>query len=142
MVVEQSLLCGPVIGRDSEIAAVVRALEAAAAGSGSLVLIAGDPGIGKTRLIREVEAAAGDRGFTTLRGTGYQQDQGLPFGPILDALGPLAFDVGGGDWFAHGPLSCVQERGAGVRSVPGVPSGASFPRPLVPDRNVGAMTPK
>jgi DNA-binding SARP family transcriptional activator len=49
----------PLIGRSDELAAVTAALEDACAGRGSIVLVTGDAGIGKTRFLEEIAALAG-----------------------------------------------------------------------------------
>ena len=51
------------VGRESETAEVQAALDAASSGSGAIVTVAGPPGIGKTRLVREAVTAATTRGF-------------------------------------------------------------------------------
>jgi DNA-binding winged helix-turn-helix (wHTH) protein len=51
------------LGRDEEIASLLEDLEAARDGGGRLTLIAGPPGIGKTRLIEELGRLAARRGF-------------------------------------------------------------------------------
>ncbi|WP_336923437.1 BTAD domain-containing putative transcriptional regulator [Aquipuribacter sp. SD81] len=56
-------------GRDRPLADVDAALSDAAAGRGRVVLVHGEAGIGKTRFVAEVVAAAGARGFRTGRGT-------------------------------------------------------------------------
>jgi predicted ATPase len=50
------------VGREAELAEATAALDAAARGRGQLLLLAGEPGIGKTRLAQEVEALARERG--------------------------------------------------------------------------------
>jgi predicted ATPase len=50
------------VGRGAELAQAEAALAAAAGGRGQLLLIAGEPGIGKTRLAQEIEALARARG--------------------------------------------------------------------------------
>lgn len=54
----------PLLGRDEELASLLGDLEAARHGQGRLVLIAGPPGIGKTRMIEEIGRRAGRRGFS------------------------------------------------------------------------------
>ncbi len=50
------------VGRAHELAVLRARLAAAAAGVGSVVLLAGEPGIGKTRLLDQVSAEAAERG--------------------------------------------------------------------------------
>ena len=51
------------VGRDGELAEVLAGLEDAVWGSARLFLLAGDPGIGKSRLAAEAAARARDRGI-------------------------------------------------------------------------------
>jgi predicted ATPase len=51
------------VGRDGELGELLAGLDDVAAGSGRLFLLAGDPGIGKSRLAHEAAARARDRGF-------------------------------------------------------------------------------
>lgn len=50
----------PLVGRDHEIATFSEALDALRSGNGRAIELAGDPGIGKSRLIEELRARAGD----------------------------------------------------------------------------------
>ena len=70
------------VGRQAECERLGAALERARLGSGSLVLIAGEAGVGKTRLVDEV--AEGWEGHL-LRGRA-TQDAAAPYGPIVAAL--------------------------------------------------------
>lgn len=75
------------VGREREIETLSRLLEQARSGSGSVVLIAGEPGIGKTRLIRETLNRAQALGFAVLLGAGEELARDRPFGPVAAALG-------------------------------------------------------
>jgi DNA-binding CsgD family transcriptional regulator/tetratricopeptide (TPR) repeat protein len=59
---------GPLVGRDAELAALCRRVRAARAGEPSAAFVVGEPGIGKTRLVDEVVAAARGRDLRILRG--------------------------------------------------------------------------
>jgi len=58
----------PFVGRARELARLLERLEAAERGQGGLVLIAGEPGIGKTRLLRELAERARAGGWRVLGG--------------------------------------------------------------------------
>ncbi len=78
----------PLVGRDSERAALLGHLEAAAAGQGGIVLLEGEAGIGKSRLAEEVIAGARWRGIsTTLVRSG--EVEALSYGLIVAAITPL-----------------------------------------------------
>ena len=51
------------------------------------VLIEGEAGIGKTRLLGTVAEVASERGMTVLRGAAHPLERTRPFGPLVDALG-------------------------------------------------------
>jgi predicted ATPase/class 3 adenylate cyclase len=76
----------PFVGRGSEHERLIEKLAAARSGHGSVVLLAGEPGIGKTRLTEELcERAASSA--TVIRGNCYQE--AAPFGPWIEALRSL-----------------------------------------------------
>jgi len=74
------------IGRDPQRAALLRCLDAAATGHGQTVLVAGEAGIGKTRLVAEGVARATARGALVLQGNCFEPDRALPYAPLLDLL--------------------------------------------------------
>jgi predicted ATPase len=75
------------VGREPELAALAAALEAAHAGRASLTFLAGEAGVGKTRLLREVEARARGRGMLVLHGDCLELRGGeLPYAPVVGAL--------------------------------------------------------
>ena len=86
----------PFVGRDTELAALRERWTAAAAGFGGLVLVGGEAGIGKTRLVRELVAECEAQGAqcyaaaTTVPETGPYQ----PFVTLLRTLAPLAASAG------------------------------------------------
>src|SRR5215472_1877413 len=51
------------VGRDGELGELLAGLDDTASGRGRLFLLAGEPGIGKSRLADEAAARARDRGF-------------------------------------------------------------------------------
>ena len=78
------------VGRESELGQIAAALDAAAAGRGQLVMLAGEPGIGKTSLADRVAALAGERGFTVLWGRCWEAGGAPAYWPWLDLIGELA----------------------------------------------------
>jgi DNA-binding CsgD family transcriptional regulator len=74
-------------GREPEIARLDGLLAAARAGQGGAVVVRGEPGIGKTRLLEYV--AAGASGMTVLETRGVESDAELPLAGLFDLLRPL-----------------------------------------------------
>jgi Predicted ATPase len=75
-----------VVGRDAELAELAAAIDGAAGGAGRCVLVSGEAGIGKTRLVAEAAAAARARGHVTLLGRSTPTDQASPLRPLAEAL--------------------------------------------------------
>lgn len=84
------------IGRENDLDALLGALREAHAGSTRAVVVSGEAGIGKTRLVTEfLRVAAGDP--LVLRGQCVDLDRDAPpYAPIVTAVRALAAEVGGG----------------------------------------------
>ncbi|ANS62693.1 LuxR family transcriptional regulator [Streptomyces lincolnensis] len=83
----------PLIGRDDELARLTGVLSRARGGVARAVLVAGDAGVGKTRVLDEVAGVASRAGMTVLAGHCVDLgDVGLPYLPFTEALGVLAAD--------------------------------------------------
>ncbi|HEU4439311.1 MAG TPA: alpha/beta fold hydrolase [Methylomirabilota bacterium] len=76
----------PLIGRDAEVAQLREALDRAATERGGLLVVLGEAGVGKSRLVEELIAHARQRDARVLLGRAYESDQILLFGPVVDAL--------------------------------------------------------
>ncbi len=77
---------GHFIGRIEEIEAVDTALDGLDQGRSGALLLVGEPGIGKTRLLAELGARADRRGHLVLSGSASELEQDLPFSVFVDSL--------------------------------------------------------
>jgi DNA-binding SARP family transcriptional activator len=82
------------VGREAELAALLSALDEARGGRGTIFLLSGEPGIGKSRLADEVAAHATERGVAVLRGRCWEAGGAPAFWPWTQ---PLAGYVRGAD---------------------------------------------
>jgi class 3 adenylate cyclase len=80
-------LCPVLVGRERELTDLEDALLAAIGGEGRMVLLAGDAGMGKTRLATELGERARGIGAIVLAGGCSEADLALPYLPFLEALG-------------------------------------------------------
>jgi class 3 adenylate cyclase/tetratricopeptide (TPR) repeat protein len=80
----------PFAGRATELARLERRLEQARAGHGGVVMLVGEPGIGKTRTLEEVAETARAQGALVLWGRCYEGEAGRPYGPFAEALAEYA----------------------------------------------------
>ena len=76
---------GVLIGRESEMAALVRLVAQVAGGAGSAVLVEGEPGVGKSTLVRAALTRA-PAGMPVFWGAGDELGQALPLLPMLEGL--------------------------------------------------------
>src|ERR1700758_1275559 len=79
---------GPFVGRGSELERLFAAWQTALAGATNAVLIAGEPGVGKTRLAGEWSRQAYEQGALVIYGR-CDEDLGAPYQPFAEALRSL-----------------------------------------------------
>lgn len=93
---------GPFVGRGTELERLCTAWQTALTGTANSVLIAGEPGVGKTRLAGEWSRQAYAQGALVIYGR-CDEDLGVPYQPFAEALRAL--------------LPCLGERLRGLRGV-------------------------
>lgn len=79
----------PFVGRKTERAVALTVVEEMLNGSGSLLAVEGEAGIGKSRLLREIASGARWRGATVLHGQASETPGSSPFSPLIEALMPF-----------------------------------------------------
>lgn len=77
---------GTFVGRQREMGVLQAALDDALSGQGRLVMLVGEPGIGKTRTAQELAALAGQRGAQVLWGWCYEEAGAPPYWPWVQSL--------------------------------------------------------
>ena len=80
----------PFVGRESEREDLLRSASAAISGRGGFVLVGGEAGVGKSRLVEEVAAEARRLGMLTLSGRCYEMSGAppyIPFAEMIEAAG-------------------------------------------------------
>src|SRR5262249_10198450 len=76
----------PLVGRRAELAAMEERVAAAIEGRAPLLLVLGEPGIGKTRLLDELAARVRAAKGVVLAGRSFEAEMVQPYGPWIDAL--------------------------------------------------------
>jgi len=141
------LSCPTFVGRAAESARLAAARDRAAAGTPTVVVVGGEAGVGKSRLVGELVAGSRAAGATVLAGGCVELGgEGLPFAPVVAALRMLARGLGGAELATALPGPARSElarllpelgpppgRGeAGERTPLGAPAGGG-PQPPWPD---------
>ncbi|HZJ72459.1 MAG TPA: AAA family ATPase, partial [Planctomycetota bacterium] len=98
---------GGLVGRERELGELGAALEAAEAGRGQLVLLVGEPGIGKTTLAHAFAAAATERGARMAWGRAWEAGGAPAFWPWVEVLRELCGDLDDRAAAAVGPSLAV-----------------------------------
>ncbi len=95
-------LASPLIGRDSEFAALMDRVHRLSAGQGCIVAIIGEAGMGKSRLVAEVRRAAEGLGLDWLEGHALSYGQAFSYWPFLEivrtAAGIVETDTDAESW--------------------------------------------
>src|SRR5688500_8434981 len=81
-----SLSSSVTVGRDASFNALLDRLDKAIEGHGRLLLLGGDAGVGKSRLIRDLKHAAGTRELRIIEGRCSSTESSVPYAPLMDAL--------------------------------------------------------
>ena len=88
------LVSPTLVGRQTELATIEQALDSAVTGAPIHQLVAGEAGVGKSRLVAEASAMATARGMRVLfGGCADIGDGGVPYGPIVEALRTLVREL-------------------------------------------------
>ena len=82
----ESVRCPVLVGRDAEMESLRTALADAGAGRGSVVVLAGEAGVGKSRLLGELAGEARARGGLAVMGRAAASGVATPFRPLSEAL--------------------------------------------------------
>src|SRR5579859_8272183 len=88
-IVTPPIICPTLVGRIGQFATLQRLIEQAKQGEGHVVLISGEAGIGKSRLVAEAKNHAEMQGFLLLQGNCFPADLTYPYAPLLDLLRAL-----------------------------------------------------
>src|ERR1700687_3929461 len=122
MAVERAL-CPALVGHEGDLTILEDALLDAHRGEGQMVILAGEAGLGKTRLASELQKRAAGGGTTGVRGGCSDADLPLPSLPFLEAIG---------NYLSTADLDLLRARlGSSGREL-----GQLFPQ-LLPDRSSG-----
>ncbi len=84
-----SLICPVIVGRDELLELADRRLAAAREGRGELLFLAGEAGIGKSRLLASIESRAAAAGFRVARGGTYPGDLEVAAAVLIDLARPM-----------------------------------------------------
>ncbi|MEE9402071.1 MAG: BREX system ATP-binding domain-containing protein, partial [Desulfobacteria bacterium] len=123
------------VGREKELEELTADLEEVKAGRGRLVIIEGQAGIGKTRLVLELQRIATEQDFEILSGRCLSLQQTDPYAPFLSALGDKLIHRPKGDEDLHElPLGL---RGVGEGEDWAAAESSSLPLGLIPMAETG-----
>ena len=77
------------VGRTTELAILFKAIDQVRGGHGRVLLLSGEAGVGKSRLVAETRTYAAHRGVAVFEGDCYQEDVSTPYAPWIELLGPF-----------------------------------------------------
>ena len=80
------IVCPILIGRTPELRALHSLIDQVKVGHGQIVLVSGEAGVGKSRLVAETKVSAAAQGFLLLQGNCFSTDLSSPYAPLLDLV--------------------------------------------------------
>ena len=83
---DSPIVCPITVGRAPHLDAIERLVDHLLNGSGQTLLVDGEAGIGKSRLVAETRTRAAQRGALVLQGQCFETDRSLPYAPFVDLL--------------------------------------------------------
>jgi predicted ATPase/DNA-binding CsgD family transcriptional regulator len=83
---QQPIVCPILIDRNNELEILLSLIDQAKSGRGQVVLLCGEAGVGKSRLVAEVKSHAAAHDFLLLQGSCFPTDHAIPYAPLLDLL--------------------------------------------------------
>jgi predicted ATPase len=83
---QKSVVSPVLIDRVNDLATLQALIDQAKSGRGQVVLLSGEAGIGKSRLVAEVKTEAVSRNFVLMQGSCFPTDHAIPYAPLLDLL--------------------------------------------------------
>jgi DNA-binding CsgD family transcriptional regulator len=86
MQLHHDVVCPALVGRERQLSAIRQVLARVRDGNGSVALIAGEAGVGKSRLLRAMTEEARDAGFFVFQGACFEAERSIPYGPLLDLV--------------------------------------------------------
>jgi AAA ATPase-like protein len=99
----------PLVGRVDELATIRRLLDRLNTGAGGLIVLVGEPGVGKSRLLTEVRHMATAAGFAWLQGHALSFGQTISYWPFLETARARSIPPGA----VPGPHAAIPERRRG-----------------------------
>jgi predicted ATPase len=127
------LSCPTFVGRTAESARLAAAWDLAAAGTPTVVVIGGEAGVGKSRLVGELVAGSSAAGATVLAGGCVELGgEGLPFAPVVAALRMLTRGLGGAELATAVPEPAGSELARLLPELGRPPAGGAEPPPADP----------
>src|SRR5437879_1055318 len=83
---DKPITCPVLIGRTPELTSLRALVEQVKGGQGQVVIVSGEAGVGKSRLVLETRAIATAAGFQVMQGNCFPTDRSCPYAPLLDLL--------------------------------------------------------
>ena len=110
----------PFVGRGAEFGLLIGLLARLTAGSGHVALLEGEPGIGKSRLLHELDRYCAARGLCTLATNCYEIERAMAYQPVIDLVGK-ALELAPNDWDTRYNYELTRRLLAELRKQPKTP---------------------